>query len=46
MAGLYTIGPLRIADLWESIAIPEIRVQAAALANVLIAEAQTEPLPL
>ncbi len=46
VVGLYTIGPLRIADLWESIAIPEIRVQAAALANVLIAEAQTEPLPL
>lgn len=45
VAGLYTIGPLRIADLWESIAIPEIRVQAAALANVLIAEAQAEPLP-
>jgi uncharacterized NAD(P)/FAD-binding protein YdhS len=45
VAGLYAIGPLRIADLWESIAIPEIRVQAAALANVLIAEAQAEPLP-
>ncbi len=44
VAGLYTIGPLRIADLWESIAIPEIRVQAAALANVLVAEAQAEPL--
>jgi uncharacterized NAD(P)/FAD-binding protein YdhS len=43
-AGLYTIGPLRIADLWESIAMPEIRVQAAALAKVLVAEAPTEPL--
>lgn len=45
VASLYAIGPLRIADLWESIAIPEIRVQAVALANVLIAEAQAEPLP-
>jgi uncharacterized NAD(P)/FAD-binding protein YdhS len=45
VAGLYTIGPLRLADLWESIAIPEIRVQAAALANVLVAESQAEPLP-
>lgn len=44
VAGLYTIGPLRIADLWESIAIPEIRVQAAALASALIAEVQAEPL--
>ena len=45
VAGLFTLGPLRIADLWESIAMPEIRVQAAALAKVLIAEAQAEPLP-
>ncbi|MEI6205442.1 MAG: FAD/NAD(P)-binding protein [Desulfuromonadales bacterium] len=32
---LYTIGPLRIAALFESIAIPEIRVQADELANKL-----------
>lgn len=46
VAGLYTIGPPRIADLWESIAIPEIRVQAAALADVLVTEAQAELLPV
>jgi len=44
VAGLYAIGPLRIAGLWESIAMPEIRVQAAALAKLLVAEAQAEPL--
>jgi uncharacterized NAD(P)/FAD-binding protein YdhS len=35
---LYTLGPLRIAGLWESIAIPEIRNQAADLAKLLVAE--------
>ena len=34
--GLYTLGPLRIPGLWESIAIPEIRMQAATLARLLI----------
>ena len=43
VAGLFTIGPLRIADLWESIAMPEIRVQAAALAELLVTELQAEP---
>jgi uncharacterized NAD(P)/FAD-binding protein YdhS len=33
--GLYTLGPLRRAALWESTAIPEIRQQAAALAALL-----------
>jgi uncharacterized NAD(P)/FAD-binding protein YdhS len=33
----YTIGPLRIPTLFESIAIPEIRVQAEALAGLLAA---------
>jgi uncharacterized NAD(P)/FAD-binding protein YdhS len=36
--GLYTLGPLRIAGLWESIAIPEIRCQAQALAQLLVDE--------
>lgn len=40
--GLFTLGPLRIPGLWESIAIPEIRSQAAALAKVLVTES-TEP---
>ncbi|HET6331019.1 MAG TPA: FAD/NAD(P)-binding protein [Holophagaceae bacterium] len=33
--GLFTLGPLRRASLWESTAIPEIRGQAAALAALL-----------
>ena len=33
---LYTIGPLRIPALLESIAIPEIRVQAEELAQLLV----------
>ncbi|HRF46011.1 MAG TPA: FAD/NAD(P)-binding protein [Anaerolineales bacterium] len=34
-ADLYAIGPLRIPSLWESIAMPEIRVQAVDLARRL-----------
>jgi hypothetical protein len=33
----FTIGPLRIPALFESIAIPEIRMQAEALAGLLTA---------
>ncbi|HET7435674.1 MAG TPA: FAD/NAD(P)-binding protein [Thermoanaerobaculia bacterium] len=33
--GLFTIGPLRRPALWESTAIPEIRAQAAALAELI-----------
>lgn len=36
--GLYTLGPLRIASLWESIAIPEIRNQALDLAKLIVSE--------
>lgn len=36
--GLFTIGPTRIPALWESIAIPEIRNQALALAKIIISE--------
>jgi hydroxyacylglutathione hydrolase len=35
---LFTIGPLRISSLFESIAIPEIRVQADELAQLLASE--------
>lgn len=35
-AGLYTIGPMRQGSLWESTAIPEIRVQAERLAEQLL----------
>ena len=37
--GLYTMGPPRRAQLWESIAVPELRVQAAELAQMLANEA-------
>lgn len=33
---IHTIGPLRIGQLWESIAIPEVRAQAAKLADQLL----------
>ncbi|MBI3173830.1 MAG: FAD/NAD(P)-binding protein [Chloroflexi bacterium] len=36
--GLFTLGPVRIPALWESIAIPEIRNQALALAETLVIE--------
>jgi uncharacterized NAD(P)/FAD-binding protein YdhS len=36
---LFTIGPLRRPALWESTAIPEIRLQAAALARLLASDA-------
>lgn len=39
---LWTIGPLRRALLWETIAIPEIRVQAAELAEALAGELNAE----
>jgi uncharacterized NAD(P)/FAD-binding protein YdhS len=44
--GLFTLGPLRIPDLWESVAIPEIRVQAAELVKLLTANlTELEPVP-
>jgi uncharacterized NAD(P)/FAD-binding protein YdhS len=33
---LYAIGPLRKGSLWESIAVPELRVQASQLADHLV----------
>ena len=38
VSNLFAIGPLRIPALFESIAIPEIRVQADKLAQVLVSE--------
>lgn len=35
--GLYVIGALRIGELWESIAIPELRGQARAIAEAISA---------
>jgi uncharacterized NAD(P)/FAD-binding protein YdhS len=34
-SGLYTLGPLRRGDLWETTAVPEIRQQAFAIARAL-----------
>lgn len=34
---LYTLGPVRKGGLWETIAVPEIRVQASELAALLLA---------
>lgn len=35
-AGLYTLGPTLKGILWESVAVPEIRVQAQELASKII----------
>jgi uncharacterized NAD(P)/FAD-binding protein YdhS len=35
--GLYVLGALRIGDLWESIAIPELREQAQQIAEDILA---------
>jgi uncharacterized NAD(P)/FAD-binding protein YdhS len=37
VGGLYIAGPLRKADYWEQTAIPELRVEVAALATCLVA---------
>jgi uncharacterized NAD(P)/FAD-binding protein YdhS len=36
---IFAVGPLRVGDLWETTAIPEIRVQAATLARHLCSAA-------
>jgi len=40
---LFTLGPLRRGELWESTAVPEIRTQAAALARELLARLGARP---
>jgi uncharacterized NAD(P)/FAD-binding protein YdhS len=42
---LYAVGPARKGNLWESTAVPEIRTQAAELAEILLIK-QTQPGPL
>lgn len=37
-AGLYAVGPWRAADLWESTAVPELRVHAATTAEAIAHE--------
>jgi uncharacterized NAD(P)/FAD-binding protein YdhS len=38
---LYALGPLRKGKLWESIAVPELRMQVAHLANLLASDLRT-----
>jgi uncharacterized NAD(P)/FAD-binding protein YdhS len=42
-ARLFTLGPMRRGELWETIAVPDIRVQAANLAEVLLHELDAGP---
>ncbi|MBZ4407531.1 FAD/NAD(P)-binding protein [Myxococcus sp. XM-1-1-1] len=42
---LYTLGPLRRGELWETTAVPEIRAQARALADHLLARLNHGLLP-
>jgi uncharacterized NAD(P)/FAD-binding protein YdhS len=45
-SALYTIGPARKGKLWETIAVPELRVQAAQLAEHLVRRvSDVEPPP-
>ena len=39
---LYALGPLRKGRLWETIAVPELRVQVAELAKLLLAACQSK----
>jgi len=39
---LYALGPLRKGKLWESIAVPELRVQVAELASLLVSSLRAE----
>jgi len=39
---LFALGPLRKGSLWESIAVPELRVQIAELAELLAAQQPAE----
>jgi uncharacterized NAD(P)/FAD-binding protein YdhS len=39
---LYALGPLRKGKLWESVAVPELRIQAAELASLLTVGLQAE----
>jgi uncharacterized NAD(P)/FAD-binding protein YdhS len=43
IAGLYTLGSAQKGRLYESIAVPELRRQAAALAELLLAEDEPAP---
>jgi uncharacterized NAD(P)/FAD-binding protein YdhS len=40
---LFAIGPVRKGSLWETIAVPELRVQASDLSKLLISTCQRQP---
>jgi uncharacterized NAD(P)/FAD-binding protein YdhS len=40
---IFALGPLRKGSLWETTAVPEIRVQAAKMADLLLTLQQTQP---
>ena len=40
---LYAIGPVRKGSLWESIAVPELRVQVSELSKLLLREREEQP---
>jgi uncharacterized NAD(P)/FAD-binding protein YdhS len=42
---LYTLGPTRKGSLWETIAVPEIRVQVSALASLLAGSSELNKEP-
>ncbi len=44
-ARLWTLGPLARGALWESVAVPDIRNQAAALARIVAAALRPQPVP-
>jgi uncharacterized NAD(P)/FAD-binding protein YdhS len=39
---LFAVGPLRKGQLWESVAVPELRVQAAELAKLFLSAYEAE----
>jgi uncharacterized NAD(P)/FAD-binding protein YdhS len=39
---LYALGPLRKGKLWESVAVPELRVQVAELASLLVSDLRVD----
>lgn len=40
---IFTLGPLRKGSLWEKTAVPEIRVEAAKMADLLLTIQQAQP---
>jgi uncharacterized NAD(P)/FAD-binding protein YdhS len=45
IAGLYAVGPITAGTFWETVAVPDIRLQAAALVRRLLDTGAPEPVP-